>query len=426
MIVPVMKKEIHLRLIKRLFTAWLVSTIIGLTAVATVEFKKLGPALTRNAVKESSVFTLLLNDYHKNPDEEHLTRLKQMTASALEQTSFILVDLMSPDRETLASVSLPAATAAEDAFAAKDMMIIVGKHADGGWIFANKRIYHKTAIPVFGSGEKLSGYLTGIYLVSIAESSEIINRFLLSFVICIAAISLCTLLCYFGFLFMNNHLIRSVGELNRTNIFLIKKLGSALAKSDSQETDHNSRVLIYAMRLAEIVNLPLEQRRSLIYGVFLHDIGMLSISPAILVKEDELDKEELKEIGQHPKQGAELIRKFRWLRNAEKVVRYHHENYDGNGYPDGIKHEKIPMTARIFSIADTFDALTSPRPYKDPLPLDESMAIMEKETGLHFDPVLLSSFLQVAPQLYETIRQSKSMELDKEVDRLLKKYLKYR
>ncbi len=421
-----MKKEIHLRLIKRLFTAWLLSNVIGLATVAIVEFNKLGPSLTRNAVKESSVFTLLINDYHKNPDEEYLVQMRQLAASALEQTSFILVTLMSPDKEVLASVSLPSATAAEDAFAAKNMMIIVGKHADGGWIFANKRIYHKTAIPVFGSDEKLSGYLTGIYLVSLAESAEIINRFLLSFAICTAAVSLCTLLCYFGFLFMNNHLIRSVGELNRTNIFLIKKLGSALAKSDSQEIDHNARVLLYAMKLAENVKLPLEQRRSLIHGVFLHDIGMLSISPEILVKEDDLDKEELKEIGQHPKEGAELIRKFRWLRNAEKVVRYHHENYDGNGYPDGIKHEKIPMTARIFAIADTFDALTSRRPYKDPLPLDESMAIMEQETGLHFDPVLLSSFLQIAPQLYETITQRNSRELDKDVDRLLKKYLRYR
>ncbi len=421
-----MKKEIHLRLIKRLFTAWLLSTIIGLTAVTAVEFNKLGAALTRNAVKESSVFTLLMNDYHKNPDEEHLIQLRQLAAAALEQTSFILVNLMKPDKEPLASVSLPSAAAAEDAFAARGMMIIAGKHADGGWIFANKRIYHKTAIPLFGSGEKLSGYLTGIYLVSLAESQEIINRFLLSFAICIAAVSLCTLLCYFGFLFMNNHLIRSVGELNRTNIFLIKKLGEALAKGDSQETDHNARVLIYAMKLAENVKLPLEQRRSLIYGVFLHDIGMLSISPAILGKEDDLDAEELKEIDQHPKEGAELIRKFRWLRNAEKVVRYHHENYDGNGYPNGIKHEKIPMTARIFSIADTFDALTSRRPYKDPLPLAESMAIMEKETGLQFDPVLLSSFLQIAPQLYEIIAQRKSKELDKDVDRLLKKYLKYR
>ncbi len=421
-----MKKEIHLRLIKRLFTAWLLSTMIGLAAVATVEFKKLSPSLTRNAVKESSVFMLLLNDYHRNPDEEHLVQLQQMAAAALEQTSFILVNLMTPDKEPLASVSLPSATAAEEAFAARDMMIISGLHADGGWIFANKRIYHKTAIPVFGSGEKLSGYLTGIYLVSLAESSEFISRFLLSFVICIAAVSLCTLLCYFGFLFMSNHLIRSVGELNRTTIFLLKKLGSALAKGDSQETDHNARVLIYAMRLAESVKLPLEQRRSLIYGVFLHDIGMLSISPAILVKEDELDKEEMKEIAQHPKNGAELIRKFRWLRTAEKVVRYHHENYDGNGYPDGIKHEKIPMTARIFSIADTFDALTSRRPYKDPLPLDESMAIMEQETGLHFDPVLLSSFLQIAPQLHDTIAQRNSKELDKDVDRLLKKYLRYR
>ncbi|MEE4165427.1 MAG: HD domain-containing phosphohydrolase, partial [Desulfocapsaceae bacterium] len=362
----------------------------------------------------------------KNQDENHLPELKRMTAAALEQTSFIQLNMLSPEKEVLVSVSLPSAAAAEEAFAAKNMIIVAGKHADGGWIFANKRIYHKTAIPVFGSGETPSGYLTGIYLVSLDEFQQIINRFLLSFLICIVAVSFCTFLCYFGFLLLSNHLIRSVGELNRTTVFLLKNLGTALAKSDIRETDHGARVLLYALSLAEHVKLPEEQKRTLIYGVFLHDIGMLTISPAILGKEGTLDREVLKEIHRHPQEGAALIKKFRWLRNAEQVVHYHHENYDGSGYPNGVKHEKIPMVARIFSIADTFDALTSHRPYKDPLSLGETLAVMEQQTGLQFDPVLLSAFLLIAPHLYETIAKHSSKELEKDIDRLLKRYLKYR
>lgn len=426
MIVPVMKKEVHLRLIKRLFTAWFLAAVIGLIVVSSVEYKNLGRSLLTSAVKESSAFTLLLASYQEKPEEDHLIELKKMAGTALENTSFILVNLLSTNKEPLISLSLSSADAANKAFDAKGMTIIPGKHADGGWIIANKRIYNKVAIPIFDSGEDLAGYLTGIYLVSLKDTQMILKRFMLSFIICIAGISLCALLCYLGFLFMNNHLIRSVGELNRTNVFLIRKLGTALAKSNSQEQDHSSRVLLYAMKLAEKVKLPSEQKRTLIHGVFLHDIGMLPISPTTLHKEEELEKEELKQVDQHPKEGAALIRKFRWLRNAEKVVRYHHEKYDGTGYPDGVKHEKIPMVARIFSIADTFDALTSQRPYRDPLPLEESLATLEQETGLQFDPVLLSAFLDIAPHLHETIASRTSKELDKEVDKLLKKYLRYK
>ena len=421
-----MKKEVHLRLIKRLFTAWFLSVLIGLVAVSSIEYKNLGRSLLASAVKESSAFTLLLNSYQERPEEDYLIELKKMAGFALEQTSFIHVNLLGINKEPLISLSLSSADAANKAFETKGMTIIPGKHADGGWIIANKRIYNKVAIPIFDSGEDLAGYLTGIYLVSLKDTQMIIKRFMLSFIICIAAISLCALLCYLGFLFINNHLIRSVGELNRTNVFLIRKLGTALAKSNSQERDHSSRALLYSMKLAERVKLPSEQKRTLIHGVFLHDIGMLPISPTTLHKEEELEKEELKQVDQHPKEGAALIRKFRWLRNAEKVVRYHHEKYDGTGYPDGVKHEKIPMVARIFSIADTFDALTSQRPYRDPLPLEESLAILEQETGLQFDPVLLSAFLDIAPHLHETIGSRTSKELDKEVDKLLKKYLRYK
>ncbi len=316
-----------------------------------------------SAVKESSAFAVLLTSYQEKPDEDSLVEIRRLAGSALEQTSFILVNLLNASEEPLVDVALSSAQAASRAFEEKGLTIIPGRSADGGWVIANKRIYSKVAIPIFDSGEDLTGYLTGIYLVSLKESQAIINRFTTSFIICLAAITLCALLCYLGFLFLNNHLIRSIGELNRANLFLVRKLGSALAKSSNQEEGHSSRVLIYAMKLAEKVQLPLDQRRTLIQGVFLHDLGMLPISPETLQKEGELSKEEIKQVDQHPREGAELIKKFRWLKNAEKVVRYHHEKYDGTGYPDGVKHEKIPMAARIFSIADTFDALTTPRPY---------------------------------------------------------------
>jgi len=261
-----MKKEIHLRLIKRLGTAWFFALIVGLAGVSYLEYKNLDRSLITSAVKESSVFAVLLNSYQAKPDEDHLVEIRRMAGSALEQTSFILVNVLHASREPLVDAALSSAQAANRAFDEKGLTIIPGRDADGGWVIANKRIYSKVAIPIFDSDEDLTGYLTGIYLVSLKESQAIINRFTVSFIICIAAITLCALLCYLGFLFLNNHLIRSVGELNRTNIFLVRKLGSALAKSSNQEEGHSSRVLIYAMKLAEKVQLPLDQRRSSLHG----------------------------------------------------------------------------------------------------------------------------------------------------------------
>jgi len=421
-----MKKEIHLRLIKRVFFAWLLALIIGLAAVITLEYKNVGHFLLESGVKESRPFALLLNSYLENPGDEQKVELKKMAGTALEQGSFILVNLLDSSKQPLFSVSRAPAETAGAAFVDKGMTVIPREQADGGWIIAHKRVYSKVAIPIFESDDNLSGYVSGIYLVSLKESQHIISRFILSMVICLVGVTVCALLCYFGFLFMNNHLIRSIGELNKTNIFLLKKIGAALAKSDCSEVSHSARALIYAMKLAEKTKLPLDQRRTLIHGAFLHDIGMLPISHASLLKEDELDEAASKEIARHPKEGAALIKKFRWLRNAEQVVRYHHEKYDGNGYPDGVKHEKIPMVARIFSIADAFDALTSQRPYRPPVSLEESLAILEQETGLQFDPVLLSAFLEIAPGLHESVTSYSPKELENEVDNLLKKYLKYK
>ena len=421
-----MKKEIHLRLIKRAVIAWFLAMIIALLIVLFLEYRTLGNTLLTSAVNQSSVFANLLSAYQKNPGESALVEIKRMAGSGLEQTSFLSVDLLDVNQNLITSLSLSQAAAAQEIFSEQGITLIPTKRAVGTWLFANKRIYQSVALPIYDSDEELTGYITGLYLVSLQDTKKIISRFILSAVLCVTAITLCAIFSYFGFLFMNNHLIRSIGELNRTTIFLIKKLGQALAKSDCANSDHNFRTLLYALNLAEKTKLPLEQKRTLIHGVFLHDIGMLPISTQVLHKDKELDENERKKLAHHPKDGSVTIKKFRWLRNAEQVIRFHHEKYDGNGYPDGAKHEKIPMVARIFSIADAFDALTSQRPYRDPVSLDESLDIMEMETGLQFDPVLLATFLEIAPELYESISSLDSKGLEKEVDKLLKKYLRYK
>ena len=426
MIIPIMKKEIHLRLLKRAVIGWLIALIISLLIVLLLEYRYLGRNLLVSAAKESAVFASIISIQQKNPEDFTPETLKKMVGYSLDQTSFIMVELLDAMQSELISFSTSSATSAAERFTQKGVQLLPSDRIDGSWLLLNKRIYQKVIIPLYDANENRVGYIRGIYLVSLTDTKHIITRFVLSSLLCLAAVTVCSVFCYFGYLFMNNHLIRSIGELNRTTLFLIKKLGESLAKSDRKDRNHNYRTLIYAMTLAETAKLSLEQKRTLIHGVFLHDLGMLPTSTDILHKEDELDEEAFKEISQHPKLGGNLVRKFRWLRNAEQVIRFHHEKYDGSGYPDGARHEKIPMIARVFSIADAFDALTSDRPYQDARSLEESLDALEMETGTQFDPVLLASFLEIAPELHKRVTTLKDKGLEKEADKILKKYLKYK
>jgi len=229
---------------------------------------------------------------------------------------------------------------------------------------------------------------------------------------------------YPGLIFFHNRLIRSSSDLNLANNFLLKQLGSALAKSDVGVSSHSHRVVIYGIRLAEILKLSRARIRSFVQGVFLHDIGMLELDSSILLKQGPLDKKELSLMHTHVKNGVAQLKRYRWLKDGLEVVRCHHEKYDGSGYPGGLSHDKIPLEARIFAIVDAFDALTSTRPYRQAVELDRALEILEQDSGSHFDPVLLAPFIEIAPQLYGIVSKLEGKALEREVQGVVKKYLK--
>ena len=120
---------------------------------------------------------------------------------------------------------------------------------------------------------------------------------------------------------------------------------------------------------------------------------------------------------------AEPLRLFAaWLKDAIDVVRHHHEKFDGSGYAEGLNGTEIPLRARVFSIADVFDALTSRRPYKEPCSLDETMEILKKGRGIHFDPALLDVFLAMAPALYSELASRGIQELRQQVEAITERY----
>ena len=190
-------------------------------------------------------------------------------------------------------------------------------------------------------------------------------------------------------------------QLLEANLETLETLGSAIAQRDSDTNAHNYRVSIYAVRIGEALGLPDQTIRSLIKGSFLHDVGKIGIPDEILLKPGKLDEKEFEIMKTHVEKGHEIIKRSKWLSDALEVVQSHHEKMTGKGYPERLAGGGIPITARIFTIADVFDALTSKRPYKDAWPFEEAMKIMNEGRGTDFDPLLLDAFSGIAKPLYD-------------------------
>ena len=207
-----------------------------------------------------------------------------------------------------------------------------------------------------------------------------------------------------------------------SNLETLEVLGSAIAKRDADTDAHNYRVTIYAVRLAEAVGLDSQAIQSLIKGAFLHDVGKIGVRDNILLKPGRLDKDEFEMMKTHVRHGLDIVRRSAWLQDATDVVGYHHEKYNGQGYYENLAGKKIPIAARIFAIADVFDALTSERPYKKPFSYDKTMSILNEDKGTHFDPDLIDAFTQIAPDLYKEFSGREDDALKEQMKAIRDKY----
>ncbi|WP_337867213.1 HD-GYP domain-containing protein [Meiothermus sp.] len=175
----------------------------------------------------------------------------------------------------------------------------------------------------------------------------------------------------------------------------LRALGLALEFRDHETQGHTKRVVAWADQLAQDLNLDASTRKFLRWGAYLHDIGKLSISDSILRKPDKLDEEEWEIMKSHVVMGWEMLSRVPFLpQETLEVVRHHHENWDGSGYPDGLKGQDIPLLARIFAVVDTFDALYSPRPYKRAWKPAEIIEELHRLKGKKLDPKLVDIFIK--------------------------------
>jgi putative nucleotidyltransferase with HDIG domain len=183
-------------------------------------------------------------------------------------------------------------------------------------------------------------------------------------------------------------------KLKAANRQALLGLAEAIEAKDPYTKGHCGRVAAYAMALARECHYPEEELEALEFAAFLHDIGKIGVRDAVLLKPGPLDEEEWKHMRIHPEVGFEIASKIDMLKPTMAAIRNHHERWDGNGYPDGLAAEIIPLSARVVCLADAFDAMASDRPYKRALTLDECVDNLRRARGVQFDPQLVDLFVE--------------------------------
>jgi response regulator RpfG family c-di-GMP phosphodiesterase len=193
-------------------------------------------------------------------------------------------------------------------------------------------------------------------------------------------------------------------ELRQSYMLTVRALASAVEARDAYTGRHAERVAAYGLQLAAVYGMRLGDDPEIEFGFLLHDAGKVAVPDAILFKPGSLTRDERLIIEQHPVTGSEIVRDIAFLGAAREVIRHHHERWDGTGYPDKLAGENIPISARIFAVADTLDALTTTRPYRRASTVAQARVIILQAVGTHFDPTVIEAFKQMSDDEIERIR----------------------
>ena len=197
-------------------------------------------------------------------------------------------------------------------------------------------------------------------------------------------------------------------DVERTYLETIMALALAVEAKDPYSAGHSKRVGHYASLIAKEMGLDQEMQRIVNDAGILHDIGKIGIKDEILLKATPLTSDEQHIMQQHAVIGEAIVKPVRSLGKVVALVRHHHERYDGTGYPSGLKGEEIPLGARLLSVADTYDAMVTDRPYRKRLTIEEAKAELKRLVGIQHDPVAVEAFLRVLAQKEERLAAAKS------------------
>jgi putative nucleotidyltransferase with HDIG domain len=185
----------------------------------------------------------------------------------------------------------------------------------------------------------------------------------------------------------------------------LEALGDALDLKDAETEGHSRRVTLFTIAIAQALGLPREQITIIARGAFLHDIGKMAIPDKILNKPGKLEPHEMLIMKEHAYHGYQIVKKIPFLAEVAEIVYSHQEWFNGEGYPRHLKGEEIPLGARIFSVADTFDAITVDRPYRPAQSAQAARTEIEKFSGRQFDPEIVKVFLEMPDKIWDDLRK---------------------
>jgi putative nucleotidyltransferase with HDIG domain len=193
-------------------------------------------------------------------------------------------------------------------------------------------------------------------------------------------------------------------DLEHSYDVTLEALGDALDLKDSETKGHSKRVTAYAIALARAMGIPPEEIKIIARGALLHDVGKMAIPDEILRKPGALTTRERELMREHCTRGYEMLRKIPFLAAAAEIVFCHQEHFDGSGYPNGLRGQEIPLGARLFAVADTLDAITSDRPYRQASDFDFAREEILRCSGTQFDPAVVEVFLRIPNELWQELR----------------------
>ena len=401
--------SIHRIVLRRLILSWLAVSLLGGGLAYYLEIEKIDDAVVALAAHQAEDFAPEGLDTGARSTEE--LRILREKAGEFVKRNFVVIEIYDREEKRILEVVNPEYAHIETELKRfKHNFPYDAKHHYEKYTVGDDTVV-QVLVPLPSKLGGNAGFFEGVFVVDRSTLASFNTQLWHLLTAVLIAVLATTILLYPVIISLNRDVVRFSQEILKGNLEMASVLGAAIAKRDSDTGDHNFRVTLYAIELAKAVRLPATQMRQLILGAFLHDVGKIGISDNILLKPGKLTSEEFDTMRTHVALGVDIIHQAEWLQGAREVVEGHHEKFDGSGYLRGLKGEKIPLAARIFAIVDVFDALTSRRPYKAPLPIEQALAIIEKDAGSHFDPQLVKQFLSIAPTLYRQIGQASESEL---------------
>jgi HD-GYP domain-containing protein (c-di-GMP phosphodiesterase class II) len=356
------------------------------------------------AIEESRRLVRLFDEI--NPDEAINQEEAETAAKTITGGLFDIAEIYDASGEKLSESTTPEGEAVEKLLPSHDTPHLTRPFYESLRLAGDRWIL-RVFVPLEDKDPQgraiITGYFEGVRVVPEWQKEQIFTQSLVAALLAALASLLCGAVTYPLVVHLSTDNARKAREVLDSHISMMEALGRAIAKRDSDTGAHNYRVAWIATRIAETMGLQDHAMKSLIVGSFLHDVGKIGIPDAILLKPGKLTDDEFATMRTHVAQGEEIVTGIGWLEGAGAVVSGHHEKWDGSGYPRRLAGEAIPLSARIFAVADVFDALCSKRPYKEALGFDAAMDILNKDTGRHFDPQVMDAFRPIARPIFDRL-----------------------